>query len=101
MHNPLGDFEHVFVGDDEITGCALAFTDQVATGIEFMGGVLVAFGVDAAVDVFGEFGRTEAVGELDAAEIIHHGVKHLGCAAFDESAEGVVLYDELSHTNTE
>jgi hypothetical protein len=25
----------------------------------------------------------------------------LGCAAFDESAEGVVLYDELSHTNTE
>ena len=56
LHDPLRDFEHVFVGNDEITGCALAFTDQVATGIEFMGGVLVAFGVDAAVDVFGEFG---------------------------------------------
>ena len=56
LHDPLRDFQHVFVGDDEITGCTLAFADQVATGIHFMGGVLVAFGVDAAIDVFGEFG---------------------------------------------
>ncbi len=72
--NPLRDFQHVFVGDDEITGSTLAFADQVATGIHFMGGVLVAFGVDTALDVFGDFGGAEAVGELDAAEIIHHRV---------------------------
>ena len=54
--DPLRDFEHVFVGDNEIAGSTLAFTDQVATGIHFMGGVLVTFGVDAALDVFGEFG---------------------------------------------
>lgn len=56
LRHPLRDFQHVFVGYDEITGCTLTFADQVATGIYFIGGVLVTFGVDAAFDVFGEFG---------------------------------------------
>lgn len=77
LDDPLRHFEHVLIGDDEVTSGTFAFTDEIATGIALKGCVLVAFRVYPAGNVFGELRGTKAVGQFNPAEIIHHRVNDL------------------------